>query len=139
MLCLWKLLPQRNRGISLEGHWRVLTHKLYKFWGIYTITKLKIEISLSYHTSLMELVIFVKRALNTPVITAHTQNIQGDRWIALKNWNTSSIVYIRTLSCNLQIPSSRLRILSKLLRRFLSAGPRYQFSWGISSAGNYFS
>ena len=138
MLCLWKLLPQRNRGISLEGHWRVLTHKLYKFWGIYTITKLKIEISLSYHTSLMELVILLKE-LWTPVITAHTLNIQGDRWISLKNWNTSSIVCIGTLCYNLQIPSSVLRILSKLLRRLLSAGPRYQFSWGISSARNYFS
>lgn len=83
MLCLRKLLPQRNRGISLEGHWRVLTHKLYKFWGIYTITKLKIEISLSYHSSLMELVILLKQ-LWTPQLLLLTprifKEIDGSLW-----------------------------------------------------------
>lgn len=83
MLCLRKLLPQRNRGISLEGHWRVLTHKLYKFWGIYTITKLKIEISLLYHSSLMELVILLKQ-LWTPQLLLLTprifKEIDGSLW-----------------------------------------------------------
>ena len=125
MLCLWKLLPQRNRGIFLEGHWRVLTHILYKFWGIYTITKLKMEINLSHHTSLMELLILLK-VLWTPqlLLLIPSVNVQGDRWISLKSWSTSNIIYIMTLCCTMQIPSSGLRNLSKLLRRFLSANPQ---------------
>lgn len=85
MSCLWKLLLQRNRGISLEGHWRVLTHILYKFWGIYTITKLRMEINLSHHTSLMELVILLK-VLWTPqlllLIPWIFKEIDGSPWKA---------------------------------------------------------
>ena len=45
VLGLWKLLSQRNRGMFL-GPWRILTSRLYKFWGVYTVTKFNIGIYL---------------------------------------------------------------------------------------------
>lgn len=78
-MSLWKLLSQRNRGISLEGYWRFLTHKPYKFWGIYIITKLNMEINLSQHTPLMDLVILLKGFGHSDYCCSHSG--YSRRWV----------------------------------------------------------
>lgn len=119
MLGLWKILPQRNRGIFLEGTGRVLTHRLYKLWGIYTMTNLKMKINFLHHTPLMELVNFLKGFEHSTYPCS--QPPYSRRWVDfLRNWGTSGIAYIISLCCTMQIPPSQLKNLSKLSISFSS-------------------